>query len=113
MDQFSSFRLFIRLVETKSLTRAAADLEMPRTIASKLLAALELRLGQKLVKEARQFSLTAEGYRYYGQLRTLMPLVTVVGPEDRTAVWRTPHGGSLNYPEPERATDPARRTCAT
>jgi DNA-binding transcriptional LysR family regulator len=85
MDHFSSFRLFIRLVETKSLTRAAADLEMPRSIASKLLADLEMRLGEKLVKDSRQFRLTAEGNRYYGEVRPLMAELGVAADERSAA----------------------------
>lgn len=88
MDHFTSFRLFIRLVETKSLSRAAADLEMPRSIASKLLADLEMRLGEKLVKDSRQFRLTAEGNRYYGEVRPLMAQLGVVGDEPKAAVAR-------------------------
>lgn len=91
MDQFSSFRLFIRLVETRSLTRAAADLEIPRSIANKLLADLEMRLGEKLVKDSRDFRLTSEGKRYYGEIRPLMAQIGVVGAAHSQALSRPLH----------------------
>lgn len=63
------------------MTRAASDLEMPRSTAIKLLADLESRLGEKLVKSSRTFGLTDEGARYFGQVRPLMAHLGTVDAE--------------------------------
>lgn len=72
MDQLAALRVFIRTVESGSLTRAAAELGLPKSTASKLLAQLEQHLGAKLLQRStRSLALTSEGSDYYeraGQL---------------------------------------------
>ena len=74
MDHFAAIRVFIRVVETGSVTRASAHLSIPKSTASKLLGELESSLGVKLLnRTTRAISLTEEGSRYY---REIVPLIT-------------------------------------
>ena len=73
MDQFSAIRVFTRIVETGSLTRAAAHLGMPKSTASKLLADLETYLGVTLLhRSTRSVKLTVEGAGYYEQASRIL-----------------------------------------
>ena len=73
MDHFNAVRVFIRVVEAGSITRAAAHLSMPKSTASKLLAELEAALGVRLLnRTTRAVSLTAEGARYYREAAPLL-----------------------------------------
>lgn len=73
MDQFSAIRVFIRTVDTGSLTRAASHLGIPKSTASKLLAELEAHLGVKLLnRSTRAIKLTDEGSAYYRQVSAIM-----------------------------------------
>ena len=77
MGHFAAIRIFIRVVETGSITRAAAHLSIPKSTASKLLGELEGNLGVKLLnRTTRAISLTEEGSRYY---REIGPLLTRLG----------------------------------
>ena len=49
MDQIQAMRVFGRVVETGSFTRAAESLEMPKGSATKLMQQLETRLQVKLL----------------------------------------------------------------
>lgn len=73
MDHFSAVRVFIRVAETGSITRAALHLAIPKSTASKLLAELETKLKVRLVnRSTRAVSLTDEGARYYREVAPLM-----------------------------------------
>ncbi|WP_312793774.1 LysR family transcriptional regulator [Tianweitania sp.] len=73
MDQFAAIRVFLRTVEAGSMTRAAADIGMPKSTASKLLSQLEAHLGTKLLQRStRAFALTAEGSEYYKRAGSLL-----------------------------------------
>jgi DNA-binding transcriptional LysR family regulator len=66
MDRFDSMRLFVRLVERRSFTAAAADLGVPRSTASEVLKALEARLGTRLIERTtRHVTPTLDGEDYY------------------------------------------------
>ena len=66
MDRFDAMRLFVRLVERRSFTTAAADLGMPRSTASEVLKALEARLGVRLIERTtRHVTPTLDGEDYY------------------------------------------------
>ncbi|SEM71135.1 DNA-binding transcriptional regulator, LysR family [Bradyrhizobium sp. OK095] len=59
-------RLFVRLVERKSFTAAAADLGIPRSTASEVLRGLEARLGARLLERTtRHVTPTLDGEDYY------------------------------------------------
>ncbi len=73
MDHFSAIRLFARIVETGSLTRAAIHLGLPKSTASKQLAELERHLGVRLLnRSTRAVNLTAEGTEYYREVSELL-----------------------------------------
>ncbi len=61
-DQISDLRLFVQLVEAGSLTQAALRLNSSLPAMSRRLAALENRLGARLIdRGTRRFQLTDEG----------------------------------------------------
>ncbi|MGJ4939074.1 LysR family transcriptional regulator [Bradyrhizobium sp. HKCCYLS1011] len=66
MDRFDAMRLFVRLVERRSFTAAAADLGVPRSTASEALQQLEARLGARLLERTtRHVTPTLDGEEYY------------------------------------------------
>lgn len=66
MDHLAAIRAFQRIVETRSFTKAAAHLSMPRSTLSKALRDLEDHLGTKLLQRTtRSVALTMEGAEYY------------------------------------------------
>ena len=68
MDRIDLFRLFIRVAETESFSRAAASLNMPRSSVSTSIQQLETRLGARLfARTTRNVNLTAEGRAFYEQ----------------------------------------------
>ncbi|MGX1994057.1 LysR family transcriptional regulator [Xanthomonas axonopodis pv. cassiae] len=50
MDRFDAMRLFVRIVERRSFTAAANDMEIPRSTATKVIAEMEARLGVRLLQ---------------------------------------------------------------
>jgi LysR family transcriptional regulator for bpeEF and oprC len=65
MDRLSSIQAFIRVAETRSFTRAADQLGISRSAVSKLIAALEVETGVRLLhRTTRRVYLTAEGEAY-------------------------------------------------
>lgn len=66
MDQLSLYRVFVRVVETRSFTRAANTLQMPRSSVSTAIAELESRLGTRLLnRTTRVVAPTDEGDELY------------------------------------------------
>ncbi|MCP3466972.1 LysR family transcriptional regulator [Bradyrhizobium sp. CCGUVB23] len=66
MDRFEAMRLFVRLVERRSFTAAAADLGIPRSTASEVLRGLEARLGARLLERTtRHVTPTLDGADFY------------------------------------------------
>ena len=66
MDRFETMRLFVRLVERRSFTAAAADLGLPRSTASEVLRGLEAHLGVRLLERTtRHVTTTLDGDEYY------------------------------------------------
>ncbi|MET4385040.1 DNA-binding transcriptional LysR family regulator [Bradyrhizobium sp. F1.4.3] len=66
MDRFETMRLFVRLVERRSFTAAAADLGLPRSTASEVLRGLEAHLGVRLLERTtRHVTATLDGEEYY------------------------------------------------
>lgn len=66
MDRFDSFRLFTRIVELGSFTRAAGALGIPRATATHALKELEARLGTRLLERTtRQVRPTLDGQAFY------------------------------------------------
>ncbi|MCP3469408.1 LysR family transcriptional regulator [Bradyrhizobium sp. CCGUVB1N3] len=66
MDRFDAMRLFVRLVERRSFTAAAADLGIPRSTASEVLRGTEARLGARLLERTtRHVTPTLDGADFY------------------------------------------------
>lgn len=66
MDRFDSLRLFTRIVELGSFTRAAAELELPRATATHAIKQLEARLQARLLERTtRQVRTTVDGQAFY------------------------------------------------
>ncbi len=66
MDQLTSMRLFIRVVQTGSFTAVARETGVGQSSVSKHLAALEATLGTRLLsRTSRKLSLTEVGTDYY------------------------------------------------
>ena len=65
-DSLSEMAVFARVVATGSLSAAARELSLSPAMVSRRLAALEARLGVRLVnRTTRSLHLTDEGASYY------------------------------------------------
>ncbi|CAB3804657.1 HTH-type transcriptional regulator DmlR [Paraburkholderia fynbosensis] len=68
MDQLTAMRVFVRVVEAGSLTRAAESLGIPTGTVSRTLQQLETALGGRLInRTTRSNSLTDDGFAYYSR----------------------------------------------
>lgn len=66
MDRLAALDLFVRIVDRRSFTAAAADLGISRPVATAAIKALEERLGTRLLQRStRHVQPTAEGEAYY------------------------------------------------
>lgn len=73
MDPFRQVRVFAKVVERGSLSRAAADLGVSQPTVSKAVAALETRLrAQLLLRTTRRVTVTDAGRAYYERCRALL-----------------------------------------
>jgi LysR family transcriptional regulator for bpeEF and oprC len=66
MDKLQAMEVFVRVVETGGITRAADSLHMPKATAATLIQKLEAALGVKLLnRTTRRVSVTPDGAAYY------------------------------------------------
>lgn len=66
MDKVDAMQLFARIVERRSFTLAAQDLELPRSTVTEVVKKLEARLGVRLLERTtRQVRPTLDGEAYY------------------------------------------------
>lgn len=66
MDRLQLYRVFLRVVEAGSFTRAAATLDIPRSTVSTSVSTLESRLGVRLLnRTTRKVSPTQDGLAFY------------------------------------------------
>lgn len=73
MDRFDSLRLFTRIVELGSFTRAAGALDIPRATATHAIKELEARLGARLLERTtRQVRTTLDGQAFYQRCTALL-----------------------------------------
>lgn len=73
MDRFSEIRAFVAVAELGSFVAAAERLELSRAMVTKLVAALENRLGARLMhRTTRKLSLTEAGETYLAQAGSLL-----------------------------------------
>jgi MFS family permease len=79
IDRVQAMRIFVRIVDTSSFTRAAESLEVPRATATTTVQALESLLGvQLLVRTTRKVTLTAEGAAYYERCAQILAAIEEV-----------------------------------
>jgi DNA-binding transcriptional LysR family regulator len=73
MDRIQSLRLFVRLVDLGSFSKAAADLGVGQPTATKMLAQLEKQLGARLLhRTTRGVTPTEIGTLFYGKCRLIL-----------------------------------------
>ncbi len=73
MDRLATLNLFIRIVDRRSFSAAAADLGLSRPVATAAIQGLEARLGARLLQRStRHVSPTAEGEAYYRRCAALL-----------------------------------------
>lgn len=73
MDRFSEIRAFVTVAEQGSFVAAADRMELSRAMVTKLVSALETRLGVRLMhRTTRRLSLTAEGESYLAEASVLL-----------------------------------------
>src|ERR1700734_4263442 len=73
MDRFDAMRVFARIVERRSFTKAADDIGLPRSSVTDAVRMLEARLGVRLVlRTTRQVSPTLDGEAYYQRCLSLI-----------------------------------------
>jgi LysR family transcriptional regulator, regulator for bpeEF and oprC len=66
MNKLQAMQVFVRVVDTGGITRAADSLKMPKATATTLIQQLEADLGVKLLnRTTRSVSTTADGAAYY------------------------------------------------
>ena len=72
MDRLAGLDLFIRVVETGSFSKAADDLGIAQPTATKAIAAIEQRLGARLLhRSTRGITPTEVGALYYGKCKRI------------------------------------------
>ncbi|WP_266156318.1 LysR family transcriptional regulator [Dyella silvatica] len=73
MDRLHAMRVFTRIVELGSFTRAADDLSLPRATLTHTIKRLEAQLGTQLLQRTtRRVTVTHDGQTYYGHCRRLL-----------------------------------------
>ena len=73
MDKLQAMEVFVRVVETGGITRAADSLHMPKATAATLIQKLEAVLGVKLLnRTTRRVSVTPDGAAYYDRCLSIL-----------------------------------------
>ncbi|HSV48245.1 MAG TPA: LysR family transcriptional regulator, partial [Ramlibacter sp.] len=73
MDQIQSMRVFARVVEAGTFTKAAESLDLPKGTVTKLVQHLEARLKVKLLnRTTRRVTVTPDGAAYYERTARLL-----------------------------------------
>jgi LysR family transcriptional regulator, regulator for bpeEF and oprC len=73
MDRLQHLEVFVRVAETGSFTRAAGDLNLPRSTVSMHIQTLEARIGARLLhRTTRRVNLTPDGEAYYERALRLL-----------------------------------------
>ncbi|MCF1433192.1 LysR family transcriptional regulator [Agrobacterium vitis] len=86
MYRWTEFQVFVSLVEERSMTRAAAALNLSVSGVSRHLLNLETRLGARLFhRSTRQLSLTSEGQTLYADAKDLL------------ATWEMPEANVIDH----------------
>ena len=73
MDRLDSMRLFTRVVDRRSFTRAAHDLDIPRSTVTQVIQQLEERLRVRLLQRTtRTVRPTLDGEAYYRRCLSIL-----------------------------------------
>jgi LysR family transcriptional regulator, regulator for bpeEF and oprC len=73
MDKFQAMSLFVRIVETGGIARAAESLRIPKATATTLIQRLEASLEVKLLnRTTRRVSVTPDGAAYYARAAAIL-----------------------------------------
>ncbi|MBU1361951.1 MAG: LysR family transcriptional regulator, partial [Gammaproteobacteria bacterium] len=73
MDQIQAMRIFVRVVEAGTFTRAADSLGLPKGTVTKQIQGLEARLRVKLLnRTTRRVTVTPDGAAYYERAARLL-----------------------------------------
>lgn len=81
-DDLAAWRLFFRVAELGSISKAAAEIAVEPSSVSRRLSALERRIGAQLLTRAtRSLHLTDAGARAYERMRGLVEEMDAVGAE--------------------------------
>jgi LysR family transcriptional regulator for bpeEF and oprC len=98
-NKLLAMEVFVRVVETGGLTRAADRLGLPKATVTTLLQKLEADLGVKLLnRTTRRVSTTADGAAYYERCSAI--LATIRETEESLAAQRTSPRGQLRVDVP-------------
>jgi LysR family transcriptional regulator for bpeEF and oprC len=99
MDKFQAMTLFVRIVDTGGIARAAESLGIPNATATTLLQKLEASLGVKLLnRTTRRVNVTADGTAYYA--RAVAILAEVREAEDAVAQRSSTPSGRVRVDAP-------------
>ncbi|AZG11391.1 LysR family transcriptional regulator [Pigmentiphaga sp. H8] len=94
MDRWAEYEFFVRVVETGSLSKAAEALNFSTPSASRHLAALEKRLGARLVERStRRLFVTEVGQNFYARCKAALEEMTEA--EEEAALTSSSPSGSL------------------
>lgn len=73
MDRLQPLRIFVRVAELRSFTRAAASLGLPKASVSAQIQQLEAEVGTRLLQRTtRQVQLTQDGLSFYERAQDLL-----------------------------------------
>lgn len=99
MGQLEDMAVFLRVVESGSITKAAEQMNIAKSAVSKRLASLEHKLGTKLInRTTRMSSLTEAGQRYYQRSKVILDEVEELN--SQTSSSKRELEGTLNIAVP-------------
>ncbi len=76
MDRLDTMHTFVRVAELGSFSEAARQMDVARSVVTRQIAALEARLGSKLIaRSTRSLALTSAGSAYLEKCREILNLV--------------------------------------
>src|ERR1700727_945341 len=80
MNKLQAMQVFVRVVETGAMTRAADSLQMPKATATTLIQQLEAALGVKLLnRTTRSVNVTTDGAAYYSRCVAILAQIRETG----------------------------------
>jgi len=99
MGQLEDMYIFLRIVETGSITKAAEQMNIAKSAVSKRLSLLEHKLGIKLInRTTRTSSITEAGQRYYQRSKLIVDEVEELN--SQTSSSKRSLAGTLNIAVP-------------